>query len=800
MTGIGHDVRYALRGLRKSPGFTTVAVLTLALGIGGSTAIFTVVNGVLLQPLRFAEPERLTIIWTSIHSRVPPAYVDAWRFDSRAFDDVAAWRDDRVNLTGRGEPIETLADRVTPNFFTLLGVPPHLGRTFTVHRTFSAVEPEVVLSYRLWQDRYGGDPAVVGQSMTLDGKSFTIIGVMPEGFAIRTLELAESRPDVWIPLEIIPAHPDSMNGTSHVIGRLARGVTAEQAQAELTQIARRIEDKQSDPSRNWTIEVVPLLEATVRDVRLALLVLSAAVLGVLLIACANVGNLVLSRDAARQSELAVRQSLGASVGRILRQRLTESLVLASVGGALGFSLALAATKLLVSALPTSFDFPRTQEIRVDMMVLVFAGMATAFSAIVFGSVPAWMSARAATHFALCTARGSSIDRRRTRASGVLIVCETTLAITLLSGAGLLGRSFLKLSQVDPGFDTHNVMTLRTTLPTSKYDTDARQRVFSRELLQRIERLPGVQAAGFANYLPLSRFGEGGSFQIEGRADRGSSWISVVGGDYFDAMGIPLLRGRLPGEGDTELTQPVFLIDQALAERYWPGQNPVGARVSRQLDGDRTISGEVVGVVGNVRWGGMAYGPQPTTYLWYPQRPDRQLSLVIRMSGDSAVIAKSIAAEVRSIDPSQPVAEIRPLENLVYDDLASPRFTTVVLSGFAAVTLLLAAIGLYGVIAYNVAQRTREVGIRMALGAQQRDVLGLVLRRGLVLTSTGVAIGVATAMASGQLLRGLLFGIGPTDSATLVGVSFLLTTVAMIATYLPARRAARVDPLVALRYE
>jgi predicted permease len=370
------DVRYAWRTLTKAPGFTVVAVLTLALGIGGSTAIFTVVNAVLLQPLRFSDPERLTIIWTSIHSRVPPAYVDEWRRESGAFGDVAAWRDDRVNLTGRGEPVEILADRVTPNFFTLLGVPPYAGRTFTLHQSLSAVEPEVMLSYRWWQQRYGGDPAVVGQSITLDGDSFTIIGVMPEGFAIRTLELAESRADVWIPLPIVPAHADNMSGILHVVGRLAANVSAQQGQAELTEIARRIEGKQSDASRDWSIEVVPLLEATVRDVRLALLVLSAAVVVVLLIACANVGNLMLSRDAARQTELAVRQSLGASGGRILRQLLTESVVLAAVGGVLGFLLALGGTKLLVSALPSSFDFPRTQEIGVDTIVLVFAGMAT----------------------------------------------------------------------------------------------------------------------------------------------------------------------------------------------------------------------------------------------------------------------------------------------------------------------------------------------------------------------------------------------------------------------------------------
>ena len=587
MHALFQDVRHAWRSLMQTPGFAAVSIMTLALGIGAATAIFTVVNAVLLQPLRFADPQQLTMIWTSIHSRVPPAYINEWRARSQTMNDVAGWRDDRVNLTGRGEPSELLADLVTSNFFAVLGVPASLGRTFTAASTLNVVGSEVVLSHRFWQRRYGGDTAVIGQSLTLDGRSFTIIGVMPERFAIRTLELAESRPDVWLPLALLPADADAMSGILHVVGRLKAGVTVERAQAELTLIARNVEGRQPSSTRDWSIEAVPLLEATVRDVRLTMLVLTGAVIILLLIACANVGNLLLSRGAARRQELAIRQSLGATAGRLVRQLLTESFLLATVGGVLGFVMAMIQTKLLISTLPASLDFPRIGEVTVDARMLVFALSVTSLSAILFGLVPAWMSAWSASPLAAAgTARGSSFSGPHVRFSAALIVMEIALAVTVLAGAGLLVRSFWNLTRVNPGFDASHVTTMRTALPASKYDTDERVRLFGRDLLRRIESLPGVDAAGVANYLPLSRVGAGGSFEIEGRAadranDRPGSWISVVGGNYFEAMGIPLLRGRVPTDADTEITQPVFVIDEGLAQRYWPGEDPVGARVTWQ---------------------------------------------------------------------------------------------------------------------------------------------------------------------------------------------------------------------------
>jgi putative ABC transport system permease protein len=807
MTELRQDIGHAFRLLRRAPGFSALAIATLALGIAATTSIFTIVDSVLLRPLHFPQPHRLTMLLPSSGSRLSAEYFHDWRAESQAFDDMAAWYDERANMTGRGEPVEVLVDRVTSNFFDVLGAAPASGRTFTTEATLGSEPPEVVVSYGFWQRRFGGDPAAVGQTMTLDGEILTIVGVMPADFAVRTNELAESRAEIWRPFRlVVGSRSAGMGGKLNVIGRLAEGVTTDQAQAELSVIARRIEQQYRSYSSDWFITVVPLLDATVRDVRLMLLVLFGGVAILLVTACVNVANLVLSRSTARAAEFAVRRSLGATRWRLARQLLTEAAVLSMFGGALAIVLAAWGTDVLVSLVPPGLDLPRTREIGVSGTMLLFALLVTTLTVMLLGLVPSLGSERSAAAALREVARGSSTALRRNYTGSALIVSEVALALVLLAGAGLLSRSFWELVRVAPGFQSSQVMTLRVTLPVSKYDTDEKIRAFSRGLFERIERLPGIRAVGSVGYLPMSNIGIGDQFEIEGRppvppdGDRPGSWISTVGGRYFEAMRIPLIRGRLPRESDTEHTSGVFVIDEELARKYWANQDPIGARLIWREDDAVKLAGEVIGIVGRVRWAGRAASAQPTAYFWFPQDPGRELNIVARADGDSARLATLIAAQVREIDPNQPVGEVRGMDDYVSADLARPRFTMLLLTAFASAALLLAAIGLYGVIAFWVTQRTREIGVRVALGAEYRDVLRLVMRRGILLIGAGLVIGVAATLALGRAVAGLLYGIKPSDPATLAVAAFVLAGVAALATYVPARRAARVDPLVALRYE
>ena len=796
------DLTYAVRLLRRTPAFTAVVVVTLALGIGGSTAIFTIVDSVLLRPLSFPEPQRLMMLRLTSGSRFSATSLHDWRLESRTFTDLAGWEDARANLTGDGPPVEVLADRVTANYFTVLGASPFRGRTFTVRTDLSVIEPEVILSHGFWQRHFGSDPNIIGQTMTLDGENRTIVGVMPETFTIRTNELPESRAEVWVPFRLVPGDRAGIGGFLDIVGRLAPGATPEQAQSEIGVIAKRIEEQHPSYSRDWRVQVVPLQEATVQNVRLRLFVLFGAVGILLLVACANVATLMLNRAATRQTELAIRLSLGATPIRVLRQVLTESAVLAVAGGALGVLLALWGTEIFVSFVPAGLGLPRTREIGVDQRILVFAVSLTVLTGIVSGLVSAVRSARAQPQWTLQKAIRGSSGGGSGRLEGALIISEVALALILLAGAGLLGRSFWALSRVDPGFKTEAVLTMRTTLPPSRYESPDRIRAFSGQLFERIHNLPQVRAVGSANYLPLSNFGIGGNFEIAGRAptrvhEQPSSFISVVGGDYFRALQILLVRGRFFSAADTKDTQPVFIIDEELARRHWPGEDPIGTRITWQ-EREGPLSGEIIGVVGGVRWGGIAANPNATTYWWLPQVPKRDLTIVTRTDGDPSVMSRTIAAQVAHVDPSQSVGEIRSLREFVTEDLAQPRFTMLLLGSFSAAALFLAALGLYAVIAFGVTQRTREIGVRVALGAQHGDVLRLVMQRGVLLVSIGLAIGNAGCLVLGRVLAGLLYGVTPADPTTLAATTLFLTAIAMMANYLPARRAARLDPLAALR--
>jgi len=805
ITGARRDIAYSLRLLRRTPGFAVVAIATLALGIGASTAIFTVVSCVLLRPLRFADPSRLAMILTDNGARLSQAYLHDWRAESRTLQDVAGWYDARMNLTGSQTPLELRVDRVTANFFDVLGVPVSLGRSFKPATDLDRADPEVILSDGFWQTHFGANPAVLGRVLVLDGQPYTVVGVMPPGLKVRTNELSESQAEVWIPFALSWSNRVGMGGNLNVIARLAPGATFDDVRAELSLISARIEQAYPSYSHRWRLDVLPLRDATVRDVRLTLLVLLGAVGLLLLISCANVASLILSRAATRQAEIAIRRSLGATTGRIVGQFIAESLTLAVTGGLLGILVGEWITRIFVATLPNGVDIPRVSEIHLDLNVVAFSFAVTVMTAVLLGLVPAFGTARLPSSALMrSTSRSMSSGRRTRRLHGSMIVAEVALAVVLLSGAGLLTRSFLALTAVDPGFRPDHVVTMRTTLPATRYAEPARVRGFGADLIDRVARIPGVENVGLANYLPLSQSGEAAMFDIEGRParspdDQPSSWVSVVGGRYFEAMGIPLLRGRLPTSADQATTRPVFVIDETLARRYWPEENPVGRRVVSHVDGG-DISGEIVGVVGSVHWTALSGPLVATTYLWFPQAPRRELTIAARVSGDPLAAASLIAAAVRAVDPGQPVADVQTMKSSVSADLARPRFTVIVLGCFGAAAILLAALGIYGLVAFSVGQRSKEIGVRVALGAQPGDVISLMMRRSLGLIAGGLAAGLAAAAALGRVVTALLFGVSAADPVTLVAVLGLLTLVGGLASYLPARRAVAINPVAALRAE
>lgn len=802
---VWQDVRYAVRTMRRSHGFAAVAVLTLSVAIGAGTATFTFVDAVLLKPLAFAEPERLVTIRPSSGARLSPAYLHDWREASDTLADAIGWEDVRVTLTGAGDPLEVLADRTTTNFFDVLGTPAFLGRTFTTEPMLARAEREVVLSYGFWERQYGSRPDVIGERLVLDGQPFVVVGVMPDTFAIRTNELPESRAGLWLPFPLEPGERRGMGGRLNVVGRLASGVEASQAETELAFIARRIEEQFPSYSRDWGIRAVPLHEATVGDVRLRLLVIAGAVAVLLLVACANVGNLVASRGLSRRTELALRLSLGATPGRLVRQLMIESVVLAAAGGLLGVFVATSLTEVLRSVLPAALGLPRSREVGLDLRVLVFGLGVTGLTAVLVGMLPAIRAARAAPSAALQAGRGSASGAGDSRAGNVIVVAEIAAAVLLVAGAGLVVRTFQSLVQIDPGFRSAQALTLRTSLSPERYDEPARVRAFGADLERRVSAVPGVQAAGWANYLPLTRTGGGGPFLIEGRpvpepGERPGSFWTVVGGRYFEAMGIPLRRGRFFSAADTEDSPPVVVIDEQLAGRHWPGEDPVGARITWSEPDGTTTTGEIVGVVASVRYVGLSSEPNAVVYFWFPQRPARDVALVVRTAADPLTSAPDVAAAMRAVDPDQPVADVRPLEAIVAGDLSQPRVTAFLLGGFATTTLLLAALGLYAVIAFGVVRRTQEIGVRMALGASPQDVVRLVVTKGLLLTALGLTIGTGAALVMGRAIESLLYGVTPGDPRTHAAGALVLVAVAAFATYVPARRAARVDPLIALRSE
>ena len=796
-----NDIRFAFRTLLKSPGFTAIAVLTLALGIGACAAIFSVVNGVLLQPLDYSQPDRIVVMREtnlpqfSEFSVSPPNFLD-WEKQTKSYSHLAAYSGAQTNLTGEGEPQRLVGVKATAHYFDVYGIKPVLGRAFLPEEDAPGKDHVVVLSNPFWQRVFGGDAKVIGRSVQLNGESFTVIGVAPSKFG------QASKVDVWMPMAFSPEDRGNKNRGAHYInvaGRLKPGVTFAQADAELKLLAAQLAKQYPDSNKGWGAFVMPMLDYSVRDVRVVLYTLLGAVGCVLLIACANIANLLLARATARHRELSVRAALGASRFQLVRQLLTESVILALFGGAAGLLVARWGLQALLVLAPS--DLPRTSDIHLDATVLIFSFLLSVVTGVVFGVAPAWLAAHADMNESLKQgARGSTDQRGRLR--GALVVIEVAFALVLLGGAGLLARSFMRLTHVDPGFNPINATVLRLSLPEKKYEKDEQQIAFVDGLLVRLRALPGIQAVGLTHTLPLLGDWVLG-FNIAGRppvapSDLPNTNYYAVTPGYFNAMGIRLVRGRLFTERDNAKSPRVAIINETLAKQFFPNEDPIGKQIN-VTNGPDTWR-QIVGIVGDIKQYGVDKETTSQTYEPFAQKPFRSLNIVLRTTGSPAALIGALRPAVYSVDKDQPVGAVRPLEEIVGETIAKQRFAMTLLTVFSLVALLIASVGIYGVMSYNVAQRRGEIGIRMALGAQSRDVLQLILSRGGKLVGLGLLLGLGVTFAATRAMGSILFETSAFDPFTLGAITLLLAGVALVACLLPAQRASKVNPIEALRTE
>jgi putative ABC transport system permease protein len=813
------DLRFGARMLAKHPGFTVVAVVTLALGIGANTAIFSVVNTVLLRPLDYREPGRVVALWENVPAkggrwRVAPANFFDWKRQSEVFEEVAAFGASTLNLTGEGEPAQLSGSRVGEGYFGALGVAPALGRAFLAEEYEPGKGQVVILGQGLWRGRFGSDPNVLGKTVRLDGAAYTIVGVMPAGVypawpSTAKISFEASRQEYLVPMSFSPAW--AANRDSHVLGvvaRMKRGVTPERAQADMDLIARRLEEAYPADNKGEGALVVPLAEEVVGNVRAPLLVLLGAVGLVLLIACANVASLLLAQLAARRKEVAIRAALGAGRGQLVRQFLVEGALLSLAGGALGVLLAAWGVDLLLKVMPR--EAPRLDEVGVDASVLLFTLALSAFTSLVFGFVPALQASRADLREALKEAgRNTSAGPSRQRFRRMLVVAQVATAVVLVVGAALLVKSFWRLRQVDPGFDPERVAVLSLSLPQSKYAEWQKISGFYSQLIERVKGLPGVRSATIAYDNPLTSNWLD-SFTIEGRPDPEPGQAPVecfrpVGHEYFRTAGIELLKGRHFEEQDDPAHPGAAIINEAFARKYFSGEDPLGKRLltqtpARMSNGPMPTAFEIVGVVRDTKFKGLSAESSPAFYVPAAQFPLSNMVVMARVEGDPAAYAQSLRAAVWSLDRDQPINAITTLDAIVAEDIAQPRFNMLLMGLFGGLALLLAAVGVYGLLSYAVAQRTREIGVRIALGAQARDIFRLTVRQGVAPALAGVLVGLAAAFALTRLLSSLLYEMSANDPTVYAFVAALLTAVALLACYLPARRATKVDPMVALRYE
>ncbi len=806
---LAQDIRYGVRMLAKHKAFTSIAIITLALGIGANTAIFSVVNELLLRPLPYRDADRITTVWeVSPRGRhqnsTSRANFRAWHDQNSSFQNMAAFSDQRLNLTGTGDPEELSVQFVTPDFFKILGVDPLLGRTFLPEDDKG---PVAVLSYGLWQRRFGGQASLVGNTITLNDEKYTVLGVMPPSFQFHIKQRSGTgRPaELWTILPM-PTGPGA-NERGRFLGTVARlkdGVSVDQAGAEMRTIHARLSDAEPEFNKNFSAEVLPLREQFFGNVRRPLWLMLGAVGFVLLIACANVANLLLSLATSREKEIAVRAALGARRLRLVRQLLTESLLLALFGSLLGLGFAWLGIKALVAISPR--DLVSLQTVGLNVTVLAWTLGVSMLTGIVFGLAPALHISRLNLNDSLKDGGKSEASQasgsRRLR--NALVVSEIALAVVLLASAGLLIRSFLRLQQVDRGFNTDNVLTMVVRLP-DRYREDPQVVNFFSQALERVRHLPAVRSAGMVNFLPLyGGLGSNTGFKILGQPEpppgQGPGTdVRVADAGYFGALGIPLLRGRNFSDAEQREAKHVLLINEALARQYFPNEDPIGQRLDVNMF-DTPTPAEIIGVVGNVRYDSLVDEAPPAVYFPHPDLTYGFMTLVVRTDGDPAAIAPAVQREIRALDPNQPVSDVRTMNQVMSEWVARSRFNTLLLGLFAGLATLLSAVGIFGVMNYSVALRTRELGLRLAVGAQPRQVLLLVLKQGLGLTIVGLVLGLAAAFGLTRLLSGLLFGVGAVDVTTFASISLVLVIVSLLACYLPARRAMRIDPLSALRYE
>jgi putative ABC transport system permease protein len=815
MKELSQDLRYGFRTLIRNPSFTAIAVVSLALGIGANTAIFSVVNAVLLRPLPFHDPERLVTVWEDAsaigfpRSDVAAANYMDWKAQNKVFDDMAALNWKSFGLTGDGEPERILGHGVTSSLLPLLGVQPMIGRNFSTEEDNPDAARVAILSYGLWQGRYGGDSAVVGREILLNDERYTVVGVMPVGFQVLQGDIG-----VWVPLALTPRQiADRDNHYLTIVARTKPGVSVKQANADILAISQRIAGDHPDDAANLSSAVVSMREQLAGKVRQPLVMLLVAVGFVLLIACANIAGLLLSRATARRKEIAVRTALGAGRWRIIRQLLTESVLLAGAGGALGLLVAVWSFTLLRQLIPDGMVY--LTDLSFDLPVLSFAMAVSLLTGIVFGIVPAVQASRIDLNQALKQGGGrASTGAAGNRLREALVIVEVALAMVLLIGAGLMIRTVFNLRGQYAVFRPERLLTMRTTLPDNKYrdlreyvaNEHARRVAFYDQVLEQVGALPGVVGAGYTTAVPLAWKGGANGFIIEGRQPEPGLVPNAIQRQistaYLQTLGISLREGRYFDDLDGQDYQPVAIINESMARAYWPDANAVGKRFKLGTSGTPWMT--IVGIVADVRQMGMDVPVKAEMYLPYRQVSSHPWfgprDLVVRTSGDPMTLASAVRQIIRAIDPNQPVSNIGTMEDLLTRETGSRRLGMILLSGYAGLSLLLASLGIYGVLSYLVVQQTPEIGVRLALGALPRDILGLVIKKGAVLVVTGVAIGAIAALALTRLMASLLFGVGAADPLVFLGISALLTGVALAACFVPARRATKIDPMVALRYE